>query len=84
MSTYAVIYLTVMSIIALVLVLNDKNAAQNIRRLKERTFLVFVLGGSAAMLLTMLAVRHKTRHTKFMFGIPLIILAQIAILCIRI
>ena len=40
LSTYAVIYLTVMSIIAVVLVLNDKNAAQkNIRRLKERTFL---------------------------------------------
>ena len=82
LSTYAVIYLTVMSIIAVVLVLNDKNAGQkNIRRLKDRTFLfVSVLGGSAAMLLTMLAVRHKTRHTKFMLGIPLIILAQIAIL----
>lgn len=82
MSTYAVIYLTVMSIIAVVLVFNDKNAAQkNIRRIKERTlFYVSVLGGSAAMLLTMLAVRHKTRHTKFMLGIPLIILAQIAIL----
>jgi predicted MPP superfamily phosphohydrolase len=32
------------------------------------------------MLLTLLAIRHKTRHVKFMAGIPLIIIFQAAIL----
>jgi uncharacterized membrane protein YsdA (DUF1294 family) len=31
------------------------------------------------MLLTMLLIRHKTKHLKFMLGIPLIIVAQIAL-----
>ena len=32
-----------------------------------------------AMLLTMLLIRHKTRHVKFMVGIPVIIILQLAI-----
>jgi len=82
MPVFALIYVTVVSIIAVVLALRDKNAARkNAWRVKERTLLaVSALGGSAAMLLTMLAVRHKTRRAKFMIGIPLIILAQIAII----
>ena len=31
------------------------------------------------MLLTMLLIRHKTRHVKFMVGIPVIIILQLAI-----
>jgi len=31
------------------------------------------------MLLTMFAIRHKTKHAKFMVGIPFIITAQVAI-----
>ena len=30
----------------------------------------------AAMLVAMLIIRHKTRHLKFMLGLPLIILLQ--------
>ena len=40
---------------------------------------VSAIGGSGAMLLTMLAVRHKIRHAKFMAGLPLMILAQVLI-----
>jgi uncharacterized membrane protein YsdA (DUF1294 family) len=31
------------------------------------------------MLVTMLLIRHKTQHKKFMIGIPLIIVAQFAL-----
>jgi len=31
------------------------------------------------MFITMLMIHHKTRHVKFMLGIPLIIVAQIAL-----
>ena len=82
MSIYALIYLAAISLISVIFTIRDKNAARkNARRMKERTLLaVSVAGGSAAMLLTMLVVRHKTRHKKFMFGIPVIILFQIVII----
>ena len=48
-------------------------------RVRESTLLIVsALGGSIAMLLTMLLIRHKTRKPKFMLGIPLIIILQIA------
>lgn len=37
-------------------------------------------GGAPAMFLTMLAIRHKTRHAKFMLGLPALILLQGALL----
>jgi uncharacterized membrane protein YsdA (DUF1294 family) len=42
--------------------------------------IISALGGSAAMLLTMFLIRHKTRHAKFMIGIPVILTLQIIIL----
>jgi predicted MPP superfamily phosphohydrolase len=75
------IYIAIVSLLAVVITIRDKNAARkNNWRVKERTLLaVSVFGGSVAMLLTMLAIRHKTRHAKFMVGLPLIILAQITL-----
>jgi predicted MPP superfamily phosphohydrolase len=74
-------YFAVISLLAVILTVKDKNAARKgAWRVRERTLLaVSILGGSAAMLVTMLIVRHKTRLAKFMVGIPLIILAQIAV-----
>lgn len=47
------------------------------RRVGERTLLLIsVLGGGLGMYFTMLIIRHKTRHIKFMLGIPLIIIAE--------
>jgi uncharacterized membrane protein YsdA (DUF1294 family) len=78
---YPLLYLCAISLLAVILVVHDKNAARRrARRVKERTLLVVsVLGGSAAMLLAMLAARHKTRRVKFMAGLPLILLAQITV-----
>lgn len=48
-------------------------------RVPEATLLVLsALGGSVAMLLTMLLIRHKTKKAKFMVGIPAIIVLQVA------
>ncbi|MDR1754032.1 MAG: DUF1294 domain-containing protein [Eubacterium sp.] len=81
-STFALLYLAAVSLFAVVLTFYDKHAAKkNIWRVKERTLFIFAaLGGSAAILLTMLAIRHKTRHAKFMVGIPLILALQIAVI----
>ena len=49
-------------------------------RVPEKTlFLLPLLGGSVGALLGMLAFRHKTKHWYFVWGIPLILLAQIAL-----
>ena len=76
------IYLIIISIVAVAATLADKSAAKRgARRVKERTLLlVSALGGSVAMLVTMKGARHKTKHAKFMVGIPVIILLQVAAL----
>ena len=82
MINYTLSYLAIISLLAIYLTIRDKKAAKKgTWRVKERTLLVVsALGGSAVMLLTMLAIRHKTRHIKFMVGIPLILLAQVLFL----
>ena len=75
------IYLAAISVVAFIVTVYDKIAAKKLpkHRTRERTLLLLsALGGSVAMLLTMLAIRHKTQHVKFMLGIPVIILLQVA------
>ena len=77
---YFGIYLVVINLIAAGLVLHDKRAARlGSWRVKERTLLLTsALGGSVAMLIVMGLIQHKTKHVKFMIGIPVIIILQIA------
>ena len=79
---YVWIYLAAISITAVILTLHDKRAAKQSRwRVNERTLLlVSAMGGSAAMLLTMLRIHHKTRRVKFMVGIPVMIALQIIVI----
>lgn len=50
------------------------------RRVPEQVFFILaLLGGSFAMYLTMLLIRHKTKHKRFMLGLPLIMAVQIAL-----
>ncbi len=51
------------------------------RRVSENTLLFLaILGGSVAEYLTMLFIRHKTKHKKFMIGLPLIVAGQIILI----
>ena len=81
---YAATYLAAISLLAVVLTIHDKRAAQRHKwRVRESTLLLTAaLGGSIAMLLTMHLIRHKTKHAKFMVGIPVIIAAQIALVVV--
>ena len=79
---FALVYLLIISIVAFAVTVYDKWAA--VQKPQERTrestlLLLSALGGSVAMLLTMLGIRHKTKHMKFMIGIPIIILLQLAL-----
>ena len=70
------------SLAAVVLTVSDKSRARrHAWRVPEAAlFTVAALGGSAAMLLVMLLIRHKTKHPKFMLGLPLILCLQIPLI----
>lgn len=74
------VYLGVISGIAVFLTVFDKWKAQRGKwRIPEATLLLFsALGGSLAMLITMRCIHHKTRKPKFMVGIPVILVLQLA------
>lgn len=74
-------YMVALNIIAMILCLVDKNAARrNYWRVQERLFFIIaIMGGSLLMYITMLSIRHKTKHKRFMIGLPIIIIVQIAI-----
>ncbi len=72
-------YLAVVSLVSAGVTIADKLYAKRpgYRRVPESSLLLYAaFGGSVAMLLTMLLIRHKTKHVKFMLGIPLILLFQ--------
>ncbi|MBQ1988600.1 MAG: DUF1294 domain-containing protein, partial [Clostridia bacterium] len=55
------------------------SAIKRRRRINEMTLLgISFIGGSIAMYLTMRIIHHKTRHSKFMLGLPLMIVLQMA------
>ncbi len=76
------IYLLAISLFSVTICCYDKMAAKRGKqRISEKTlFAVSLLGGAAAMYITMCIIRHKTKHNKFMIGLPVVILVQTAIL----
>ena len=78
----ALAYVAIISLISVIVCIYDKGISKKNRvelRIPEATLLLLsALGGSVAMFATMLLVRHKTKHAKFMLGIPLIMIAQAA------
>ena len=74
-------YLILVNIIAFITIYIDKKKAIKHKwRIKESTlFLLSIIGGSLGTLLGMYTFRHKTKHKKFTFGIPLIMILQILI-----
>ena len=76
-------YIDIISLISIVVCIYDKKVSKKKRfelRTPEKTLLLLsALGGSVAMFITMLIIRHKTKHVKFMLGIPLIMIAQAGI-----
>ena len=72
-------YILVLNCASFFLCAYDKRAARRRKwRVPERTLFLFaLLGGGTGLYLGMLLVRHKTRHMKFMIGVPLVILLNL-------
>jgi uncharacterized membrane protein YsdA (DUF1294 family) len=79
---YFIVYLIIMNFIAAVVTnLDKRKAKRHLWRVPEnRLLFLALLGGSPAMFFTMLLIRHKTKHIKFMVGIPVILFLQIFVL----
>ena len=75
-------YLMVINIVTFLVYCIDKiKAKQGSWRISEATLLIFaVIGGSIGALLGMQVWHHKTMHKKFKYGLPLILLGQIALI----
>lgn len=76
------IYMLCISVLSVALTVLDKRAARRrAMRVPEIVLLLFAaLGGEIAMYITMRVIHHKTRHPKFMIGLPVIFVLHIMLL----
>ena len=75
------IYLVVINVVTFVVYGIDKyKAVRSKWRIPENTLIgLAVIGGSVGAWLGMKFWHHKTLHAKFRFGIPIILIAQVAL-----
>lgn len=75
-------YFLILNIIGFVMMGIDKRKAiKGAFRIPEATlFIVALIGGSIGSILGMYTFRHKTRKRRFVYGMPLILILQTALL----
>ena len=78
-----IFYLLAINLLTFVTYGVDKWKARHNRwRIPEATLLLLAaLGGSIGALLAMRVFHHKTQHKKFRYGVPALLLVQLAIAC---
>lgn len=76
------IYIIFINITSFLLMFIDKRKAIKHKwRISESTLLLSaILGGSIGAILGMNVFRHKTKHLKFKFGLPLILIMQLSLI----
>ena len=81
---FAAIWVAVISALSVIVCIYDKIVSKRNRvelRIPEKVLLMLsAIGGSLAMYITMQIIHHKTRHRKFMIGIPVIMGLQITLI----
>jgi uncharacterized membrane protein YsdA (DUF1294 family) len=72
-------YLIAINIVTLMAYIIDKiKAKRHAWRIPEATLLgLAIIGGSIGALIGIFIIRHKSRHIKFKFGVPIILVLQI-------
>lgn len=76
---FLILYLVILNVAGLLFMLSDKiKAQQGAWRIPEATLMtVAALGGSFGSFLGMQLFRHKTRHAKFVIGIPVLMVIHV-------
>ena len=82
LQSYRIYYLLVISAATFIIYGIDKDKAKKVKwRISEATLLTMAaVGGSIGAWLGMKAWHHKTQHRKFKYGVPIILLIQIALM----
>ncbi len=77
-----IIYISAINLVGFAIMGIDKFLAKKkAYRIPEATLFTFALfGGSLGTTLAMFLFRHKTRHWYFLYGMPVILLIQVAII----
>lgn len=58
--------------------IDKKKAINNAYRIPEKNlFFICIIGGSLGLLMGMYKFHHKTKHNKFVYGVPLLIIVNI-------
>lgn len=80
--TIVVFYLAAINLLALILMGVDKSRSRRGKwRISEKVlFLVALLGGCLGAIAGMFLFRHKTKHLRFVLGLPSILLLQLIVL----
>lgn len=86
MYLYLTIYLTIINLIGFFSMGIDKYKAIHHKwRIPENTlFLIAIIGGSIGSILGMQLFRHKTKHPRFVIGMPIILILQVLITFLQI
>lgn len=87
MKREVLIFLLAINILGVSLTIYDKIASKKFRknRIRENVLLLIgAMGGAVSMYITMKLIRHKTRHKKFMTGLPVILILQIGFLIYKV
>lgn len=85
-SNLILMYLLIINMITFIVFGIDKyRARKNLWRISEATlFLLAIIGGSVGAELGIHVFHHKTRHLRFVIGIPLILILQVVLICLAI
>lgn len=79
---YIITYLLIINFYGICIMYIDKKRSKVKKwRVSEfRIFMIALLFGSIGVLIGMKGFRHKTKHLKFVYGIPAIIIVQLYII----
>lgn len=77
-----IIYYSAINLLAALIAILDKNKAKKGKwRISEASLMTIAfLGGAAGEFFTMKQIHHKTRHAKFMVGLPIAVFIHTVII----
>jgi uncharacterized membrane protein YsdA (DUF1294 family) len=76
------VFIVAVNLLSVLVCIIDKHKAKTGGwRISEKTlFLLTFIGGGLGIYATMKLIRHKTKHKRFMIGIPIIIVMQLVLI----
>lgn len=72
-------YLIIINILGFfIMCIDKKKAIKNTYRIPEKNlFFICIIGGSLGVMVGMYKFHHKTKHNKFVYGVPIILIINI-------